>query len=542
MKSIKNNYILLLISTCLAIFFVNLDALYVNIMEARNFITAREMLQDGNWILTTLNGEPRYQKPPLPTWLTAISASIFGLKNLFALRLPAALITIVLVLFSFKTAIKFTQNKSYAFISSLILSTSFYVVFAGRNGQWDIFTHGFMMVCIYQLFLFFTSEERKYQRVLIAGLFFGLSFMSKGPVSLYALLLPFLISFGIVYKFKNIKSRLIPLLLFFIVGLILSGWWHWYTYTFDPQAVLAITKKETSNWTGYNVRPFYYYWSFFTQSGIWTIPAFISLLYPYLKNRVFNKKAYLFTFLWTMISVVLLSIIPEKKSRYLLPVLIPLALNTGFYIEYLIRKFKELKDKRETIPVYFNFGLIATIGLAFPIGGYLYLKDSLSENWIWFGLLSLSLFSIGFLIIRFLLQKNIEKVFYLTITFIVAVIFFGMPMAKSLTVNPEFNSLENLNTWQAETNNEVYDYSGFTPEMIWAYGKPIKILTKNKVTHFPEQSSFGVLVSEGQQKSFLIKFEDYSVEKITRYDMNPNAPGSRSHRPRLWRDLYLVSK
>ena len=217
MKSIKDNYILLLIFTCIAIFFVNLDALYVNIMEARNFITAREMLHDGNWILTTLNGEPRYQKPPLPTWLTAISASIFDLKNLFALRLPAALITIVLVIFLFKTAIKFTQNKSYAFISSLILSTSFYVIFAGRNGQWDIFTHGFMMVCIYQLFLFFTSEEGKYQRVLIAGLFFGMSFMSKGPVSLYALLLPFLISFGIVYKFKNIKSRIVPLLLFLIV-------------------------------------------------------------------------------------------------------------------------------------------------------------------------------------------------------------------------------------------------------------------------------------------------------------------------------------
>ena len=542
MKTIKHNYILVLLFTCVAIFFVNLDALFVNIMEARNFITAREMIQDGNWFLTTLNGEPRYQKPPLPTWLTAISAMIFGLKSLTALRLPAALVTLLLVLFFNKLAILFSENKKYAFISSLILATSFYVVFAGRNGQWDIFTHGFMMVCIYQLFLLFTSEEKKYQRVLIAGLFFGMSFMSKGPVSLYALLLPFLISFGIVYKFKNIKSRLIPLLLFLIVGFVLSGWWHWYTYAFDPQAVLAITKKETSNWTGYNVRPFYYYWSFFTQSGIWTIPAFIGLLYPYLKNRVFNRKAYLFTFLWTLISVILLSIIPEKKSRYLLPVLIPLALNTGFYVEYLIRRFKELKDKKETIPVYFNFGLIAMIGLVFPIGAYLFLKDSVTENWIWFGFLSLSLFSIGFLIIRFLIQKNIEKVFYLTITFIVAVIFFGMPMAKSLTVNPEFNSLENLNIWQAENNNDVYDFSGFTPEMIWAYGKPIKILTKNGITHFPEEKSFGVLVSEDQQKTFLNTFKEYSVEKVTRYDMNPNAPGSRTHRPRLWRDLYLVSK
>jgi len=510
-------------------------------MEARNFITAREMIQDGNWILTTLNAEPRYQKPPLPTWLTALSAMSFGLKSLYALRLPAALVTLLLVVFFNKLAILFTENKKYAFISSLILATSFYIVFAGRNGQWDIFTHGFMMVTIYQLFLLFTSEEKKYQRAFIAAIFFGFSFMSKGPVSLYALFLPFLIAFGIVYKYKKIASRAIPLLLFLVVGIVLSGWWHWYTFNFDPEAVTAITKKETSNWTSYEVKPFYYYWSFFTQSGIWTIPAFIGLLYPYLKNRVSNKKGYLFTFIWTVASVVLLSIIPEKKSRYLLPVLIPLALNTGFYIEYLIRKFRDIRDKRETIPVYFNFGLIALIGLAFPIGAYLFLKDSLADNWIWFGLLSISLFCIGFLILRFLKKKNIEKVFYLTIAFIVSIIFFGMPMANSLTVNPEYNSLANLNYWQEKTNNSVYEFTGFCPEMIWAYGKPIKVLSKNGEIIFPIETNFGVLVSEDQKQNFKETFQNYSIKKITRYDMNPSPAGSRTHRPRLWRDFYLVS-
>ncbi len=39
MMSIKKNHILLLLLACFAIFFVNLDALYINIMEARNFIT-----------------------------------------------------------------------------------------------------------------------------------------------------------------------------------------------------------------------------------------------------------------------------------------------------------------------------------------------------------------------------------------------------------------------------------------------------------------------------------------------------------------------
>ena len=50
-------------------------------MEARNFQAAKEMVEDNNWLLPTLNGEPRYQKPPLPTWLTAFSVLLFNSKN-----------------------------------------------------------------------------------------------------------------------------------------------------------------------------------------------------------------------------------------------------------------------------------------------------------------------------------------------------------------------------------------------------------------------------------------------------------------------------
>jgi 4-amino-4-deoxy-L-arabinose transferase-like glycosyltransferase len=512
-------------------------------MEARNFTTAREMLEDGNWLLTTLNGEARYQKPPLPTWLTAVSGAIFGLKSVAAMRLPAAILATVLVLFSYKFSEKITQNKTYAFISGLVLATSFYIVASGRDGQWDIFTHGFMMVCIYMLYKFFTEDSKKYPYVIVAAIFFGFSFMSKGPVSLYALLLPFLIAFGIVYKYKNIKSRLFPLALFLAVAFLLSGWWHWYTYTYDPIIVAEITKRETSNWTGYNVRPFYYYWSFFIQSGVWTIPAFISLLYPYLKNRVRDKKGYQFTFLWTMISVVLLSIIPEKKSRYLLPVLIPLALNTGFYVEYLLLKFSDLKDKRETFPVYFNFGLIATIGLVFPIAGYIFLKDALAGKWIWFILLSISLFGIGVLIFRNLFRRKIRPVFYLTVGFIVSILCFGLPMAKALTINDEYKPLSLLNKWQRENNDvAVYEFCSFTPELIWDYGNPIKVLSKDCIIHIPSDTEFGVLVSNDDIISFTKIFENFSVKKVVRYDMNAKGKEDRSHKTRLYRDLYLVKR
>ena len=542
MKWPTKHPILFLTLVCLGVFFVNLDAIFVNIMEARNFITAREMIQYGHWLLTTINGEPRYQKPPLPTWLTAFSALIFGLKSLWALRLPAAFMGLLTVLFTYKLAAKVTSQKPYALLSALIAATSFYIIFAGRNGQWDVFTHAFMMGCLYQLWQFFTHPEKKYQHAFWAALFFGASFMSKGPVSLYALMLPFLLSYGWVYRFKGMKSRWLPLLLFLVVATLVSGWWFWYTYTFDTAAVTKITQKEATNWAGYNTRPFYYYWSFFTQSGLWTLPAFVGLLYPYLKNRVVDKKGYRFTFWWTILSVVLLSLIPEKKSRYLLPVLIPLAMNTAYYVDYLFRSFKTLKNPWEKLPVYLHFGLLALVGLAFPLGGYLYLQDRLDGHWLWYVLLSISLFVIGAYLLRSLLRKDLPKAFYGSIVFILAVLCFGLPISSALTINPEYKSTALLNDWQAETQRSVYELGSFTPEMVWAYGKPIPVLSENGQVEYPKEDRFGLLVSEEHQQRLQRQFKEYHIQKITRYDMNPKASGERSHRPRLWRDFYLLER
>ena len=96
MKPNKKHLFFLLLAS-VAIFTSHLDITFVDIMESRNFITAREMIRNGNWIHTTMNLEPRYEKPPLPTWMTAASASVFGLDSIAGLRLPAALMAIFLV-------------------------------------------------------------------------------------------------------------------------------------------------------------------------------------------------------------------------------------------------------------------------------------------------------------------------------------------------------------------------------------------------------------------------------------------------------------
>ncbi|WP_417885676.1 ArnT family glycosyltransferase [Zunongwangia sp.] len=539
MKHTPHRYIWVLTAVCILIFFFNLDAIYVNIMEARNFVTAREMFTSNHWILTTLNDLPRYEKPPLPTWLTAFSAEIFGQNTLWAFRLPAALAATLLTisLYNFAKCLEITRKQS--FIASLILTSSFYIIFSGRNGQWDIFTHAFMMVTIYFLFLFFKNSHQFYRNAIMAALFLGFSILSKGPVSLYALFLPFLIAFFIVYKTNSFKKKWFALAIFIFLSLAIGSSWFIYVRMADPVAFLDITTDEASNWGSYNVRPFYYYWSFFTQSGIWTIPSFVALLYPYLKNKVSNKKAYQFSLLWTLLSVILLSIIPEKKSRYLLPVLIPMALNTSFYIEYLGSHFSALKIKEKWV-VYFNFGLIACIGFAFTIAAPFFLNLE-GEHYIWYILTSIALCVLGIGILYFLKQQKITRVFYLTVAFTAAIIVFAFPLIDTLLDNPNFKSFATLQNVANKKNFKVYEYDSFSPEIVWDYGKPLPLLLYKDSLSIPKDEKFGLL-HEITEDFPTNRFKNYEVKKIDRYDLNQVNPDKSGYKERLIRDFYILKK
>lgn len=538
LKQIEKHPTLVILFVCIGIFFCNLDVIYVNIMEARNFITAREMINNDNWLLTTMNDVPRYEKPPLPTWLTALSAMLFGVHNLIALRLPAALMTLILILTFYKLVLEFYQNRTFSLYASLILSTSFYIIFSGRNGQWDIFAHSFMILCIYFLVKMHRCPTKQWIYALCSALFLGCSFLSKGPVSLYALWLPFIIAYLVVYKKQLHIRQILPFIAALAVGLTIGLSWYLYVRYEDSKTFLDIAQEETENWTGYNIRPFYYYWSFFTQSGIWTIPSFVALLYPYLRNKVSHKKCYTFSLIWTIAAVVLLSLIPEKKSRYLLPVLIPMAFNTTFYMEYLITSFKHL-NRRERLPVYFNFGLIGLIGILFPVGGYIFLRDRLNGFYFHFTLTAILLFSTALFMLIYLKKQELKKVFFLTIAFCWVILAVGFPLSKTLYTNTEFNNINTLST-----HVKLYSFGEISPETIWHLGHSAPDVWYNKQLHIPEEKKFGILTTKEYSTKFKRIFaKEYHIVPIDTFDINYTAsPEQSAYKDRLKSYYFILEK
>jgi hypothetical protein len=449
-----------------------------------------------------------------------------------------ALIGITTYLFSKKAL----NNKVHSFINGLIVITSLYVIAIVIEAPWDIFTHGFMLVAIYHLFQLFEKQNNYFKHTLFAGLFIGLSILCKGPISIYALLLPFLISYGIIYRFNDIKSKGFSFFSVVIIGLVVGGWWYLYVRMEDPSTFLQMTKTETSNWSSYNIRPFYYYWSFFVQSGIWTIPALISLLYPFLKSRVSHIKVYKFSLIWTILAVILLSIIPEKKTRYLMPVLIPLAINTGFYIEYLIRTFKDLNEKKVTIPVHLSFGLIALIGILFPLIGFFFGPTLTGLVLLWYLLATLLLGTIGVLMIINLKRKVFKNVFYLSIGFFICAFISVIPMS-GIERSSNYNSVSSLNEQNEQNRLKVYSLTSISPEYIWHYGSKISSIKKKDSTYdLPVENTFGLLTRTKDQTidNYLSKI--YEIKYSETFDLNNAELDTKNHRNRLRYHYYILSK
>jgi 4-amino-4-deoxy-L-arabinose transferase-like glycosyltransferase len=168
--------------------------------EGRYAEMAREMFASGDWITTRLNGIKYFEKPPLQTWMNALSFTLFGLGDWQA-RLWTGLCGLLGVVL---TGIAGTRvfGARIGFYAALVLGSSFYWVACSQIDSLDMGLSGMMTVALCALLIAQrddagASERRNWMLVCWAGM--ALSVLSKG---LIGLVLP-----GGVLVFYTIFSR-----------------------------------------------------------------------------------------------------------------------------------------------------------------------------------------------------------------------------------------------------------------------------------------------------------------------------------------------
>lgn len=532
------HYIILVIA-CLFAFFVNNQVIPADLMESRNLATAQEMVSTGNYLTPTMNGELRLEKPPLPTWIAA-GIEIVTPYNLVVQRYAAGIMASIMVFFMYFLASRLTRKREIGLIAGLVLATCYNVIMMGRTATWDIYCHSFMLGAIYFIVVGFEEKGAQWGRFIIAGLLMGLSFLGKGPVSFFALLLPFLISYIIIYRPKA-KGKVLSIITMVVVCIIVSAWWTTFILLFHKDMALAVADKESGSWLNHNVRPLYYYWQFPVEAGIWAIFWITSLIWFYWKKRMGeNRKAYTFSIIWTLAALVLLSVIPEKKTRYLLPMLIPCAMNIAFYIYYCA---KTIMSKGEKVVFRINTSIITLILFAIPIGLYI---GFFKQGYISVPLLIItSLVSIVLAIcmLSFTFGKKgiqVMKAFYLIVGVMIMVEALCLVPVGKIFINDDRHSIRAVRDNDKLNNLPFYHVEGEQMRMELVYEankiiRPLDITNSNLVF---KNLPF-VLVSSAPADS-IFGNTNVTIEEIDIFDNNWRQRESRRYNEELVRHVSII--
>jgi 4-amino-4-deoxy-L-arabinose transferase-like glycosyltransferase len=153
--------------------------------EGRYAEMAREMLSSGDWITTRLNGIKYFEKPPLQTWMNALTFAAFGLGDWQA-RLWTGLSGLGGVLLTGYAGAKVFGQRT-GFYAALVLGSSFYWVACAQIDSLDMGLSGMMTIALCGLLLgqrdgASDGERRNWMLVCWAGM--ALAVLSKGLIGI----------------------------------------------------------------------------------------------------------------------------------------------------------------------------------------------------------------------------------------------------------------------------------------------------------------------------------------------------------------------
>jgi 4-amino-4-deoxy-L-arabinose transferase-like glycosyltransferase len=147
-----------------------------------------EMIDNANYLSTTLNGEPRYDKPILIYWLQAAAVKVFGVSE-FAFRLPSALCASAWLFAVYGFTWSFTRERRAALLAAGSLGLSLMAGVIGHAAIADALFNLLIALSMLQLYRYNTAPSLG--KLLAVYLWMGLGFLTKGPL---AVALPLVVS------------------------------------------------------------------------------------------------------------------------------------------------------------------------------------------------------------------------------------------------------------------------------------------------------------------------------------------------------------
>jgi 4-amino-4-deoxy-L-arabinose transferase-like glycosyltransferase len=304
--------------------------------EGRYAEMAREMFLSGDWVTTRLNGIKYFEKPPLHTWMSALSFTLFGLGEWQA-RLWNGLCGIFGVLMVGYTGQRIFGGRAGLYAAMVLASMTFWAA-ASQFNSLDLGVAATMTLALCALLIaqqddVAPPQRRRWMLLCWAGM--ALSLLAKG---LIGIVLPggVLFIYALASGDRAIWRRLHPfsgMALF----LALSLPWFLLVAARNPEQPGFFFIHE--HWdrfflkTHHREGPWYYFLVLLlpaTLPWISVLPASLALARKRMEGRFQTTRLLL---AWIVFILFFFSYSKSKLPGYMLPVFPALALLAGVYLE-----------------------------------------------------------------------------------------------------------------------------------------------------------------------------------------------------------------
>ncbi|MGE4588244.1 MAG: ArnT family glycosyltransferase [Acidaminococcaceae bacterium] len=344
------------------LFAYNGSLLITDSVESNYALTAKEMLQSGDWVSPQIYGNYWYDKPVMFYWLTAIAYKMFGFTEFASRFFPAVFGVLAVSLAAFGG--KKLYSERAGFLSALVLVSSLEFFLISKSIITDSVLFLFFNAAL--LFFYLGYRERNGKYYYGTYVFCALATLTKGPIGF---LLPGLIIFLFLltenswHELKNMKLFSGTLLF-----LAIAVPWYFAMYMMHGADFINVffgthnfLRATVSEHPRDNV--IYYYTlvlilSFFPWVGL--LPATIKHYCRSAGKWVKPPSQEKFLIIWAFTIFFFFQNMATKYLTYTYPMLFPLALLVGGWLDQ--------KSKKSTLgnTLLYNFSFyLLLIGAAF---------------------------------------------------------------------------------------------------------------------------------------------------------------------------------
>jgi 4-amino-4-deoxy-L-arabinose transferase-like glycosyltransferase len=337
-------------------------------------VTSREMLQSGNWVLPTFNGQPRLQKTPLSYWLVATIAKVTGRVDEFAARLPSAVFAVLSVCAIIYFVSQWLSLRT-ALVCAGVWATSFGYVRYSHNARPEMTLTFFVALCFLSFYSAITAQSRKRQiaYMIVFWVSFGLGNLAKGPAPIPLVGVPLVIYIAITKQWRLIR-KMLPVWGVLIFLAIMLPWPIAAAYKVNWDIVIwkrEFVDRFFGDYASGNKPFFYYLPQMFMFIAPWVVFLPMAIVSPF--YRVWNEKRPVMQFLWVVfvVDLAFLMLSGGKRQHYIMPMMPVMAVLIGILLDDMMfeRTAFTVKQAKGALKMHIAAAFLLAAGLvAYGVG------------------------------------------------------------------------------------------------------------------------------------------------------------------------------